>query len=497
MRRRRVILVAAVASVLVAISGACGGGGDDVPFDGETVPSGDVDGRTVPSSDGETVPSGGFADGTVRSGDGVLTVEVPAGAAANGVEIAVTRIAGGELPPELQGADAVAVVLGYELGPDGAQFSAPVTLTFRLDPAAHGLDLPVGAVPLALLLTENGDGDLEGIEGAEVSYEDGEIVVRGTVRHFTPAILVLANNVAFLLVPSEIELAVGDSRMVEVISRDLSTGETLALPVSFSRTKDVTGPQWTTAPPFTVGRGRLSAPISCTAPTDEWVEDAYRVLITATYTDLGKVWSPTLGETVLLRVFFGASTAAQGIRLAGDGKCNASTSTDTGTSVPAGPRSSANTSYPVMVSGTSGSVAVNANDCFGERAPVDQCPDEVDIAGMSWGPVEGSPNLLRVTLSFVGPFAGPTETLVTISLFSDGPSLGTTVSLVDGNMTCTFPGSDGPLAGESCALNAVGKIDLVRDVSGMNRIRISIRSRQGSGDSQVGDAVQISGIQRP
>ena len=126
----------------------------------------------------------------------------------------------------------MAVVVGYELGPDGAQFSAPVALTFRVDPAEHGLDLPVGAVPLAVLLTENSDGDLEGIEGAEVSYEDGEIVVRGTVRHFTPAILVLANNVAFLLVPSEIELAVGGSRTVEVISRDLSTGETLALPVS-------------------------------------------------------------------------------------------------------------------------------------------------------------------------------------------------------------------------------------------------------------------------
>ena len=263
------------------------------------------------------------------------------------------------------------------------------------------------------------------------------------------------------------------------------------------------GPQWTTTPPFTVAPDPpvrapiLRATISCTAPTDGCVLDAYRILITAKYTDLGEIWSPTRTGTLFLRGFFGGSTGAQGIKLAGDGKCNASTSTDTGPSVPAGPRSSQNTSYPVTVSGTSGSVAVNANDCFGEKAPADQCPDEVDIAGMSWGPVEGAPNLLRVTVSFVGPFAGPTETLVTISLFSDGPALGTTVSLVDGNVTCTFPGSDGPLAGESCALNAVGEIDLVRDVSGMNRIRISIRSRQGSGDSQVGDAVQISGIQRP
>ena len=162
-----------------------------------------------------------------------------------------------------------------------------------------------------------------------------------------------------------------------------------------------------------------------------------------------------------------------------------------------GPRTSRNTSYPVTVSGTSGSVDVNTQDCFGETAPVDQCPDEVDIAGMSWGPVDGSPDLLKVTVSFVGPFAGPIATRVNIGLFSDGPSMGTNVSLVDGNVTCTFPGTDGPLEGESCALNAAGEIELVRDVSGMNRIRVLIRSRQGSGDSRIGDAVQIRGIERP
>ena len=162
-----------------------------------------------------------------------------------------------------------------------------------------------------------------------------------------------------------------------------------------------------------------------------------------------------------------------------------------------GPRTNRNISYPVTVSGRSGSVGVNTQDCFGETGPIDQCPDEVDIAGMSWGPVDGSPDLLKLTVSFVGPFAGPIATRVNIGLFSDGPSMGTNVSLVDGNVTCTFPGTDGPLEGESCALNAAGEIELVRDVSGMNRIRVLIRSRQGSGDSRIGDAVQIRGIERP
>ena len=147
----------------------------------------------------------------------------------------------------------------------------------------------------------------------------------------------------------------------------------------------------------------------------------------------------------------------------------------------------------------SGSVGVNTNDCFGQEAPLDQCPDEVDIARVSWGPVAGAPNLLKVTVGFVGRFDGPDGTFADIGIRGgEGTPLGTRTRLAGGKVICTYPGSDGPLTGESCAVNAEGEIEIVRNVSGLTgEIRLSIRSMQGSGDSFVGDAVQIRGIERP
>ena len=312
MPRLSVTLGAAMAALLVAIVGACGGGGDDVTFDGETI----------------------------RSSDGVLTVQIPTGAAAEGVEIEVTRIAEGELPPELQDVDGV-VVVGYELGPDGAQFSQPVTLTFRVDPADHGIDLPAG------------DGKCNAAAGSTVPPESTE-----------------------------------------------TTGD------------------------------------------DEEPE--------------------------------GTSTAG-----------------------PPQARSSRNTSYPLDVSGASGSVDVNAGDCFDNDGPVELCPVNVDITWFGWGPVDGSPDLFRVTVGFPERFEGPGDTRVDVAFRGrEGTPMGTRVTLIGGEVSCTFPASGGPLEfgpGELCEVNAAGEIEVIRNVSGLEGpLRISIST---SGDG-VADAVQIRGIER-
>ena len=70
LRSRTVGTLAAVA-MLALVLGACGD--DDASFEGETV----------------------------ESAGGMLTVQVPEGVAPDGVEVTVTRIDAGDLPPEL------------------------------------------------------------------------------------------------------------------------------------------------------------------------------------------------------------------------------------------------------------------------------------------------------------------------------------------------------------------------------------------------------------
>ena len=458
MRRRRGIAIAAVAALLVVLTAACGGGGGDgVAFEGETV----------------------------RSGDGVLTLEIPAGAAAEGIEIEVTRIADGDLPQELQGVDGV-VVVGYELGPDGAQFSQPVTLTFRVDPADHGIDLPEGAVPLGLLLTENADGDLESLPG-EVSYEDGELVVRAAMTHFSPAIFVFDDNSAVLLEPREIELAVGGQRDVKVVARDLGTGE----PIEFSAAV----PRWTTTAPFTVDAGEPEEPvtISCTAPTDGWVPDAYSVVIPSS----AGTWGSATAFIHVMREVFADFVAPLGIKLAGRGKCDAlsGTATLSPTATPwTGPRT--DITYPVTVSGTSGSVELNTSDCFNEDGIVDECLDAVDIAEVSWA-VDGPLDLLTLTVRFVGPFAGPDRIIADVGIGGSGVTLSNRLTLAGGEVTCVFF-PDGPLDGESCGVDAEGRIVVIRQISGLpGEIRMDAYASYGPPGSEVQDAVQIEGIAHP
>ncbi|MBX6350728.1 MAG: S-layer homology domain-containing protein [Clostridia bacterium] len=92
--------------------------------------------------------AGGDEPTTVASPDGLLSITVPAGAAAPGSTVVVTVLGPGEAPP----ADADLILVGgrvYEvrvLGPDGqplTRFDPPLVLSYPFDPAV----LPPGAGP--------------------------------------------------------------------------------------------------------------------------------------------------------------------------------------------------------------------------------------------------------------------------------------------------------------------------------------------------------------
>ena len=263
---------------------ACGGGdADDPSFDGTTV----------------------------RSDDGVLTVQVPTGAAADGVEVSIRLIEEGDLPAGLRDADQDAVtIVGYELGPDGAEFSEPVTVTFRLDPSEYGLDLPEGAVPPALLLTENAAGELERIECAQVSRADEQLVVRGRVAHFSPVSVVVSAIIVVELQPEAVSIDMGQTAELKVVTMNLDTGARLVFEDTVLREADEA--EWTVVAPFSITSSKsLDAAITCSAPTEGKLEDAYSVVVPPTESD-----SPGLDPDDILGQQLAASP-----RLAGDGTC--------------------------------------------------------------------------------------------------------------------------------------------------------------------------------
>lgn len=495
MRWKTSIAFAGVAMVGVVLA-ACGGGGDDEPS---------------------------FEGTTVRSDDGVLTVEVPEGAASDGIEVTITAISEEDLPSELQGVDPDAVVIvGYELGPDGAEFSEPVAVTFRIDPEEIGLELPEGAVPAALLLTENAAGELENAQRGELSREDGDLVARMTTVHFSPAVVVLSTEMAVMLTPPEVELEVGGTFVARVHVRDLSTGDA----GRFADVPELSGEfaelsEWAAVAPFQVLQtdgDERTARISCTTRTDGWVSDAYQVVLPPGRTVAEVVALALVGGTNLL----GQLTAPTEIRLAGDGKCNgaeetatpeASSTSATGSGgssgasatpsspvATVGPRSASNSGYDIDVSGTSGETAVDENDCYGQDAPIDECPGAVDIVHMAWEMGGDQPDLIQVTVTLAGPFAGPDTTIMQVTVWGDDTNnFSVQAILENGEVSCRYPGQpDSPLPGESCEVNASGQVEVALDVSGTaDGFRVSARSFQLEGDDRKEDKVYLVGITRP
>ncbi len=243
--------------VLVLLLVACGGGngssGDDL-----TATPNDV---SAESGDGQPT------EGTIVSSDGVLTVDIPEGAAPAGTVVTIVELDETWRPEQLQVADVS--MAAYDLLPDGAVFAEPVTITYRIDPNDLGLELLDGAVPVALLVTQDESGEL-GMVGVELSRENGMFVARASTTHFSPFAIMISDTSAIALVPPALALAVGGQERVELRKVTLTGSELLGARL---RRNEL----WTATAPFvaeTIDPLR-GAWIECSAPTDGVVPDAY------------------------------------------------------------------------------------------------------------------------------------------------------------------------------------------------------------------------------
>ena len=148
-------LVLALAVTLAA----CGGG----------------DSPSTPNPDPEPNPNEvGSGGGTVTAQSGKVRLSIPAGALSSNVTISVTAASDPASDPN--------VVAGtvYEFGPDGTQFSQPVTLTLDYDPSA----VPAGIPPEAVTIVKYTGGTWQPITGT-VSVDPVNGKVSGQITSFS------------------------------------------------------------------------------------------------------------------------------------------------------------------------------------------------------------------------------------------------------------------------------------------------------------------------
>ena len=307
------VRIAGVLFAFAVIAAACGGnsGSTIESTTGDPAPETATETATTTPTE-EPVP----VDTTVVSADGILTVDVPAGAAGAAVEIARLENAG--LPPEVLG-DGV-VVVGYELSPDASEFAEPLVLTFRVDPAELGLDLADGTVPLGFLFTQDADGEFESLGGV-LSREGDMVMARAEVTHFSPAFLVISWDWAVALVPDTVNLVIGELTPVEIL---------LAHEVLGHQSLDDWSTylaDWTAEAPFATARVQTGpGAVSCSAPTDELVTDAFAVRISTASSFRGFVEPKHFAFVAIFESLFELDVAspvrATVIELAGDGTCS-------------------------------------------------------------------------------------------------------------------------------------------------------------------------------
>jgi len=187
------------ALALAVLLAACSSG------DGDPTQAASGAGDTAGTEASATAPSDGggasTSDVSVTSEDGGLTVNVPAGAGP--ADVAITLV---DAPAEFADLDGVSVVAAYELGPDGAAFTEPITIEFQT--AASG----AGALPLLLPVISTVDGNgFELPDDIAVSEDDdGNVNLSASISHFSSLIYVKTGD-GFQLTPAPLRLRVGET----------------------------------------------------------------------------------------------------------------------------------------------------------------------------------------------------------------------------------------------------------------------------------------------
>lgn len=271
-------------------------------------------------SDGDSAEAAGSGSvgATVHSDDGTLTVTVPADIDA---AVEVTTLHGDDLLPDLLTDDAS--IVGYELSPDGVEFSGPLAIEFRVDPTALGVDLADGELPLGLVLTRSPSGEFQSLGGV-FSREDGMVVASTSVTHFSPAFLVLSKSTAVAIVPDLVNLGVGETAEVKIVAGQKGLGR---VPL-----EDLPGyrnsfDSWSAIIPFSAAKaGSTTGSISCAAPTDGVVTDAFTVSVESIPEETGFELVVMLFRDLDI---FGVVSLGPSFKLSGDGTCSAASTPGT------------------------------------------------------------------------------------------------------------------------------------------------------------------------
>ena len=105
---------------------------------------------------------------------------------------------------------------------------------------------------------------------------------------------------------------------------------------------------------------------------------------------------------------------------------------------------------------------------------------------MAWEMDGDQPDLLKLTVTFAGPFAGADTTIMSVTVWGDDTNDFTVPAILENDeVSCGDPGQpDSPLPGESRAVNSFGQVEVALDVSGTGGgFRVSARSTQLGDDA--------------
>ena len=196
---------------------------------------------------------------------------------------------------------------------------------------------------------------------------------------------------------------------------------------------------------------------------------------------------------------FDIERALPKVRLSGDGKCNATeeTPTPSGNSTDGG-GSSVELNAANAAGQTSGDISGAAGGCEDQLSTEAECLPHIDISGVSWGPVDGSPDLLEVGVTLAG--APPADSSADYSMTVKGTERGSGTPIVQeqiralsGQLSCeSFRGGE---PGEACETPAPDQFVITVDISELTPpLKIELFSLQGTSGGRVGDHYVIEDI---